>query len=83
MGNLGDVLTSMGHYHDAELLLAEAVAGARRSLPQGHGIAGLAIRKYGRCLTALGRYAESEDALLEAYDIHGAAGCPTSGLAPA
>ena len=49
-------------------MIDDALAGARRSLPPSHKAIGRALCHQGRCLTALGRYAEAEAAPFAARD---------------
>lgn len=69
VNSLGGLLRDLGRPEEAEALGAEAVRGARRSLPQRHLPAALYLTSYGKTLTQLERFGDAEAALLEAREI--------------
>jgi hypothetical protein len=73
MNSLGGLYVAMGRLDEAELLLAAAVDGARKTLPVGHSTIGEYLLDYGACLTRLERYGEAETPLLEAHQTLAAA----------
>ena len=62
------LLCRHGKAEEGAALAKEALETARRALPSGHPFLGEFQRDYGRCLTALGRWADAERELLAAYD---------------
>ncbi len=66
---VASLLSKAGRAEEAEPYAAGAVAGARRGLPRGHPRTGVYLAGYGQILTQLGRFAEAEQALLEAHAI--------------
>lgn len=57
-----------GNYTAAEPLLVEALRVRRVSLPEGHRYTAESLYELGDCYRGLGRYAEAEELILEAYD---------------
>ena len=68
----------LGRLGQSEALGAEAVEGARQSLPDGHWRIGGFLAGYGETLLKLGRFAEAEAALLEAHEFLEAAHGPNN-----
>ncbi len=66
---MGNLMRGLGRLEEAEALGAEAVRGARKSLPEGHWFTGVFLGAYGKTLAKLERYADAEAALLEAHEI--------------
>ena len=66
--SLSEVLHLQERDAIAEPLLAEALAGARRSLPLPHPVTGSLSLNHGVCLTAIARLAQAEEALLAARE---------------
>ncbi len=66
---LGHVFFLQGRYDEALAILSKTVEAGRRSLPPDHWDLGVALRRQGACLTAMGRLLEAESALLEARRI--------------
>ena len=69
MSSLGGVYTTLGRYEEARKLLEEAIAGARLTLPEGHGNTAVYLKYYGRLLLKTGEYEKAEKALVESYTI--------------
>jgi serine/threonine protein kinase len=65
--DLSLLLCKHGKAEEGAALAKEALETARRALPPGHRFLGEFQRDYGRCLTALGRWADAERELLPAY----------------
>lgn len=66
---LAGVRMDQRRFADASPLLRDAVAIRRGGLPEGHRYIGDALVELGRCLTALGRFADAERELLEAHQL--------------
>jgi tetratricopeptide (TPR) repeat protein len=66
--DLSLLLCRHGKANEGTELAKEALETARRALPAGHPFLGAFQRDYGRCLTALGRFAEAERELLAGYE---------------
>ena len=64
--NLGATLVDLDRAVEGEPLLREALARATGVLPEGHWLLGAMQSYLGVCLTAQGRFAEAEQALLAA-----------------
>jgi len=67
--NLARALLMGGRARDAEALAREVVAGERAIDLADASMLGNALRTWGRALTALGRFAEAEEPLSDAYAV--------------